>query len=75
MRDLGAGFSHLVNGQRWVVRHGRWLGIGLIPGLITLVVYAGALVGLGYGADDLAAWATPSPTTGPRPGWGCSATP
>ncbi|MFJ3587236.1 EI24 domain-containing protein [Streptomyces sp. NPDC090231] len=59
MRDLGAGFSHLVNGQRWVVRHGRWLGIGLIPGLITLVVYAGALVGLGYGADDLAAWATP----------------
>ncbi|WP_371773327.1 EI24 domain-containing protein [Streptomyces sp. NBC_01438] len=59
MRDLGAGFSHLVKGQRWVVRHGRWLGIGLIPGLITLVVYAGALVGLGYGADDLAAWATP----------------
>ncbi|WP_371632574.1 EI24 domain-containing protein [Streptomyces sp. NBC_01259] len=59
MRDLGAGFSQLVNGQRWVVRHGRWLGIGLIPGLITLVVYAGALVGLGYGADDLAAWATP----------------
>ncbi len=59
MRDLGAGLSHLINGQRWVVRHGRWFGIGLIPGLITLVVYAGALVGLGYGADDLAAWATP----------------
>ncbi|MFF3259793.1 EI24 domain-containing protein [Streptomyces sp. NPDC002932] len=59
MRDLGAGFRYLINGQRWVVRHGRWLGIGLIPGLITLVVYAGALVGLGYGADDLAAWATP----------------
>ncbi|WNI32073.1 EI24 domain-containing protein [Streptomyces sp. ITFR-6] len=59
MRDLGAGFGYLINGQRWVVRHGRWLGIGLIPGLITLVVYAGALIGLGYGADDLAAWATP----------------
>ncbi|MFD7715200.1 EI24 domain-containing protein [Streptomyces sp. NPDC059814] len=59
MRDLGAGFGYLINGQRWVARHGRWLGIGLIPGLITLVVYAGALVGLGYGADDLAAWATP----------------
>lgn len=59
MRDPGAGFSYLINGQRWVVRHGRWLGIGLIPGLITLVVYAGALIGLGYGADDLAAWATP----------------
>ncbi len=26
---------------------------------MTLVLYAGALVGLGYGADDLAAWATP----------------
>ncbi|MFJ6459708.1 EI24 domain-containing protein [Streptomyces sp. NPDC091387] len=59
MRDLGAGFGYLINGQRWVARHGRWLGIGLIPGVITLVVYAGALVGLGYGADDLAAWATP----------------
>lgn len=59
MRDLGAGLSHLIKGQRWVVRHGRWLGIGLIPGLITLVVYAGALIALGYGADDLADWATP----------------
>lgn len=59
MRDPGAGFRYLINGQRWVVRHGRWLGIGLIPGLITLVVYAGALVALAYGADDLADWATP----------------
>ncbi|MEV0490778.1 EI24 domain-containing protein [Streptomyces atratus] len=59
MRDLGAGFRYLIKGQRWVGRHGRWFGFGLIPGLITLVVYAGALIGLGYGADDLAAWATP----------------
>lgn len=59
MRDLGAGLGHLIKGQRWVVRHGRWFGLGLLPGLITLVLYAGALVGLGYGADDLARWATP----------------
>ncbi|MEU1366283.1 EI24 domain-containing protein [Streptomyces sp. NPDC005803] len=59
MRDLGAGFGYLIKGQRWVARHGRWFGIGLLPGLITLVLYAGALVGLGYGADDLADWATP----------------
>ncbi|MFJ2414283.1 EI24 domain-containing protein [Streptomyces brevispora] len=59
MREAAAGFGYLFNGQRWVARHGRWFGIGLIPGLITLVVYAGALVGLGYGADDLAAWTTP----------------
>ncbi|OII68112.1 MULTISPECIES: EI24 domain-containing protein [unclassified Streptomyces] len=59
MRDLAKGFRHLLAGQRWVVRNGRWFGIGLLPGLITLVLYAGALVGLGYGADDLTAWVTP----------------
>ncbi|WP_019886053.1 EI24 domain-containing protein [Streptomyces purpureus] len=59
MRDLGVGFGYLMKGQRWVAGHGRWFGIGLLPGLITLVLYAGALLGLGYGADDLAAWATP----------------
>ncbi|MEU4130889.1 EI24 domain-containing protein [Streptomyces wuyuanensis] len=59
MRDLGAGFGYLVKGQQWVGRHGRWFGIGLLPGLITLVLYAGALVGLAYGADDLVSWATP----------------
>ncbi|MFJ2820593.1 EI24 domain-containing protein [Streptomyces toxytricini] len=59
MRDLAGGFGHLLAGQKWVFRHGRWLGFGLLPGLVTLVLYAGALVGLGYGADGLAAWATP----------------
>ncbi|MFE7105340.1 EI24 domain-containing protein [Streptomyces sp. NPDC057575] len=59
MRDLGAGFGYLIKGQRWVGRHGRWFGFGLLPGLVTLVLYAGALVGLGYGADDLVDWATP----------------
>ncbi|MER5681980.1 EI24 domain-containing protein [Streptomyces sp. NPDC002205] len=59
MRDLGVGFSYLIKGQRWVGRHGRWFGFGLIPGLVTLVVYAAVLVGLGYGADDFVAWATP----------------
>ncbi|WP_411078876.1 EI24 domain-containing protein [Streptomyces sp. cmx-18-6] len=59
MKDLGAGFGYLMKGQRWVARHGRWFGIGLLPGLITLVLYVGALIGLGYGADDFAAWATP----------------
>ncbi|MFF3836587.1 EI24 domain-containing protein [Streptomyces sp. NPDC001930] len=59
MRDLGVGFGYLVKGQKWVGRHGRWFGFGLLPGLVTLVLYAGALVGLGYGADDLTAWVTP----------------
>ncbi|MFJ1823504.1 EI24 domain-containing protein [Streptomyces sp. NPDC088178] len=59
MRDLGAGFGYLIKGQRWVGRHGRWFGFGLLPGLITLVLYVAALVGLGHGADDLVSWATP----------------
>lgn len=46
-------------------RHGRWLGFGLLPGLLALVLYTGALIGLGYGADDLTAWATPF-----ADGWG-----
>lgn len=59
MNDLGAGFGYLMKGQRWVFGHGRWFGFGLLPALVTLVVYAGALIGLAYGADDLVAWATP----------------
>ncbi|MET9362576.1 EI24 domain-containing protein [Streptomyces sp. NPDC006632] len=59
MRDIGAGFGYLVKGQRWAAGHGRSLGSGLLPGLITLVLYAGALIGLAYGADDVAGWATP----------------
>ncbi len=59
MRDFGAGFGYLVQGQKWVGRHGRWFGFGLLPGLVTLILYTGALVGLGYGADDVTAWATP----------------
>ncbi|MFB7515262.1 EI24 domain-containing protein [Streptomyces sp. NPDC056144] len=65
MRDLGAGFGYLIQGQKWVATHGRWFGFGLLPGLVTLVLYVGALVGLAYGADDLAAWATPF-----ADGWG-----
>ncbi|MER7001356.1 EI24 domain-containing protein [Streptomyces sp. NPDC000410] len=59
MRDLRVGFGYLVQGQRWVGRNGRSFGFGLLPGLVTLVLYAGALIGLAYGADDLVAWATP----------------
>ncbi len=59
MSDLGAGIGYMVKGQRWVLGRGRRLGLGLLPGLITLVVYAGALVGLAYGADDFVAWVTP----------------
>lgn len=59
MRDLAGGFRYLLAGQRWVFGHGRWLGFGLLPGLVSLVLYTAALIGLSYGADDLSVWATP----------------
>ncbi|MFD7403634.1 EI24 domain-containing protein [Streptomyces sp. NPDC059866] len=59
MRDLGVGFRYLLKGQRWVARHGKQYGFGLIPGLITLVLYAGALVSLVLWGDDLVDWFTP----------------
>ncbi|MFF7854011.1 EI24 domain-containing protein [Streptomyces sp. NPDC007904] len=59
MRDLGVGFRYLLKGQRWVARHGKQYGFGLLPGLITLVLYAAALVALALWGEDLVAWATP----------------
>ncbi|AKN69286.1 membrane protein [Streptomyces sp. PBH53] len=59
MRDLGVGFGYLLKGQRWVARHGRQYGFGLVPGLITLVLYAAALVALAVWGEDAVTWATP----------------
>ncbi|MBR8641478.1 EI24 domain-containing protein [Streptomyces tuirus] len=59
MRDLGVGFRYLLKGQRWVARHGKQYGFGLLPGLITLVLYAAALVALALWGEDAVAWATP----------------
>ncbi|WP_128381061.1 EI24 domain-containing protein [Streptomyces cavernae] len=59
MRDLGVGFNYLLKGQRWVARHGKQYGFGLVPGLITLVLYAAALVALALWGEDLVTWSTP----------------
>ncbi|MFH9015223.1 EI24 domain-containing protein [Streptomyces sp. NPDC017943] len=59
MRDLGTGFRYLLKGQRWVAGHGRQYGFGLLPGLITLVLYAAVLVALGVWGEDAVGWATP----------------
>lgn len=59
MRDLGAGFRYFLKGQRWVAQHGKQYGFGLIPGLITLVLYAGALVALALWGEDFVSWSTP----------------
>ncbi|GAA3854717.1 EI24 domain-containing protein [Streptomyces sp. NPDC003631] len=67
MRDLGVGFGRLLSGQRWVARHGRQYGIGLLPGLITLVLYAGALFALAVWGEDAVTWATPFADGWPSP--------
>ncbi|MGW3268468.1 EI24 domain-containing protein [Streptomyces sp. NPDC001056] len=59
MRDLGAGFGYVLDGQRWVARHGRQYGVALLPGLIALVLYAAALVALAVWGGDAVSWATP----------------
>ncbi|MER5489840.1 MULTISPECIES: EI24 domain-containing protein [unclassified Streptomyces] len=59
MRDLGVGFRYMMSGQRWVAAHGKAFGFGLIPGLVTLVLYLGALVALLMWGGDLVGWATP----------------
>jgi CysZ protein len=59
MRDLGVGFRYLLKGQRWVAGHGKQFGFGLLPGLITLVLYAAVLVALAVWGQDFVGWATP----------------
>lgn len=67
MRDLGVGFGHLLAGQRWVARNGRQYGFGLLPGLITLVLYAAALAALAVWGEDAVTWATPFADGWPSP--------
>ncbi|MFI2029059.1 EI24 domain-containing protein [Streptomyces buecherae] len=59
MRDLAAGLGYLMKGQRWVARHPRSWGLGMVPALITLVGYVAALIALGWWTDDVIAWLTP----------------
>jgi CysZ protein len=59
MRQLLQGFRHLLHGQRWVARHGRWWGFGLLPGVVSLALYLAALAALVTWAGDLSDWLTP----------------
>ncbi|MBF6274342.1 MULTISPECIES: EI24 domain-containing protein [Nocardia] len=70
MRDVVRGFGYLVRGQRWAAAHRRELGLGLLPGVISMALYLGLLVALVWFAGDLVAWATPFAAhwTSPWPG-------
>lgn len=67
MHDFGAGFTYLLLGQRWMVRHPRHYGLGILPGLITLVLYAAALIALVVWGADLSATLTPFADDWPSP--------
>ncbi|MFC4531959.1 EI24 domain-containing protein [Sphaerisporangium dianthi] len=53
------GIGYFFQGLGWVARHPRQWLFGLIPALISMVLYIVALVLLGNYAGDLASWATP----------------
>ncbi|GAA0690626.1 EI24 domain-containing protein [Kitasatospora atroaurantiaca] len=59
MRDFATGLGYLIKGQKWVARHGRWWGFGMIPALITLVGYVAAMAALVVWSGELVDWATP----------------
>lgn len=53
------GIGFFFKGFGWAARHPRWWLFGLIPALVALVLYVGALVWLGTNVGDVAEWATP----------------
>jgi CysZ protein len=59
VNGFSAGITFLLQGQRWVLRRRRWFGFGMLPALITLLLYGAALVALALTAGDIAEWATP----------------
>ncbi|MFE5286833.1 EI24 domain-containing protein [Nocardia sp. NPDC056611] len=67
MRDFGMGFAQFLAGQRWVARHRREYGLGLVPALITLVIYGAALVGVITWGGEVTETLTPFADGWPSP--------
>ncbi|MUL42668.1 EI24 domain-containing protein [Streptomonospora sp. PA3] len=59
VRDFFSGVGILFQGAGMVVRNPRLFGIGIIPPLITSLLFAAALVALLFNIDGLSAWLTP----------------
>jgi len=53
------GAGYLWKGVRWVAKRPSQWAFGLIPALLTLLLFAGLLTWLGFQADDIARWMTP----------------
>src|SRR5690606_32322622 len=59
VRAFLGGVGFFVQGLRWMARHpGSWL-FGLLPAVVTAVLYIGVLIFLGTRADDISAYFTP----------------
>ncbi|GAA5054924.1 EI24 domain-containing protein [Nocardia callitridis] len=67
MSEFGVGFGYLVQGQRWILGRGRLYGFGLLPGVVTLVLYVAAFAALVVWGPDLATAMTPFADTWPSP--------
>ncbi|WP_433565081.1 EI24 domain-containing protein [Nocardia sp. CA-151230] len=67
MRDFGVGFAYFVRGQRWVVRNPREFGVGIVPALVTLVLYVAALVAVVAWGGDVTETVTPFADHWPSP--------
>ncbi|QVI21423.1 EI24 domain-containing protein [Nocardia tengchongensis] len=67
MRDFGVGFTHFLQGQRWVARHRREFGLGIVPALITLALYVAALIAVITWGGDLSDTLTPFADHWPSP--------
>ncbi|MFL6072973.1 MAG: EI24 domain-containing protein [Mycobacteriales bacterium] len=57
--DFFLGIGYFVRGVRWFARQRRLWWLGVVPALITLLLYAVALGVLLWWLDDLARWVTP----------------
>lgn len=57
--DFFLGIGYFVRGLRWFARQRRLWWLGVVPALITLVLYAAALAALLWWLDDLARLVTP----------------
>ncbi|MEO5876062.1 MAG: EI24 domain-containing protein [Streptosporangiaceae bacterium] len=59
MKGFFEGVRYLIRGLQWCARHPRQWLFGLIPALITLVLFTGVLILLWSWTDDVAATVTP----------------
>ncbi|GII91698.1 EI24 domain-containing protein [Sinosporangium siamense] len=59
VRSFFGGIGYFLQGFAWIARHPRWWLFGLLPALVTSVLYVFALIFLVTRSDDIALFLTP----------------